>query len=219
MRRTVLAVPLAALALVAWLTPQALAQPTKTARGTVTAIVADSITVMAGTQEMKFMVDEKTTITATGAGTAARAATAAGKSGPKLAEVLKVGEAVEVSYHEMGGSMHAASVRRIASAGAGGGGTTSEPKTETANGTVDTVTPTSLSITGSRAGGTFKQTFTLDGTTRVVGEGAGTAAAAKGGKFVITDYVSVGDRVSVSFHAVGATVHASEVRVTMKAKK
>ncbi len=218
MRRTVLAVSLAAFSLLAWLTPHATAQETKSARGTVTAIVADSITVKAGDRELKFTVDDKTTITATGAGTAARAATAAGKAGPKLGELLKVGDAVEVSYHEMTGSLHAASVRRVPSAGPGGG-TTSDQKTETATGTVDAVTATSLSISGSRSGGTFKQTFMIDSATRVVGEGAGTAAAAKGGKFVITDYLGIGDRVSVSFRAMSDGVHATEVRVTQKAKK
>src|SRR5206468_12810343 len=55
MRRTVLALPLA-LALVGWLSPHAVAQDTKTARGTVSAVAADSVTVKVGSQEMKFSV-------------------------------------------------------------------------------------------------------------------------------------------------------------------
>ena len=45
MRRTVLAFPLAIVALVGWPTSHAYAQDTKTARGSVTAVAADSVTV------------------------------------------------------------------------------------------------------------------------------------------------------------------------------
>ena len=45
MRRIVLTVPLAAIALVAWFASEAPAQGTKTARGTVTAMASDMITV------------------------------------------------------------------------------------------------------------------------------------------------------------------------------
>ena len=66
---------------------------------------------------MTFTVDAKTVVTAAGAGSATRAAEAAGKLGPKLSEVLKVGEPVEVSYRDMGGKLQAASIRRTRSAG------------------------------------------------------------------------------------------------------
>jgi hypothetical protein len=36
-------------------------------------------------------------------------------------------------------------------------------------------------------------------------------------KWRITDLVATGDKVSVSFHDAGGTLHASEVRVTAKA--
>ena len=72
-----------------------------------------------------------------------------------------------------------------------------------------------MTISGSSGGGAkFTQTFTIDGDTKVVGKGAGTAT--KGGKVIITDLVANGDRVSVSFHDMGDTLHASAVRVTMK---
>ena len=135
MRRTTLRLSLAAFTLVGFFGVSLTAQDTKDARGTVTAMSADSITVKAGEREMKFTVDGKTVLTAEGAGTAAREAAAAGKGGPKLAEFVKVGDAVEVAYHETGGTMHAARIRRILSAGRGGG-STSEDRAETATGTV-----------------------------------------------------------------------------------
>jgi hypothetical protein len=220
MRRMVVAVPLAALLLVGWLTPVT-AQETKSARGTVTAMAGDSLTVKAGEKEMKFTIDAKTTVTAEGAGTAAREAEKAGKAGLRLSDVVKVGDAVEVSYHEMGGTLHAARVRRVASAGPGGGTTSdqrAETRTETANGTVDSVTTTALTISGSSGGGaSFKQNFTLDANTKLVAEGAGTAAA-KTGKLVITEFVRPGDQVTVIYHKMGTTLHAAEVRVRQKAK-
>jgi hypothetical protein len=126
---------------------------------------------------------------------------------------LKVGEAVEVSYREAAGALHATNIRRVSSAG---GGATSDQraaeKSESASGTVTAVSQTSLSISGSSSGGaTFTQTYTIDGNTRVVAEGAGTASAK--GKVTITDLVSKGDRVTVVYVPSGTTVRATEVRV------
>ena len=217
MRRIVSTAALAAATLVALIPSLVSAQSTQTARGTVTAIGADSLTVSAGDRQLTFLVDAKTVVTATGAGTANRAATASGKAGPKLAEVLKVGEAVEVTYHDLSGTLHAASVRRTRSAGAGGGAVPDAPKVEIATGVVESVTASSITIAGSSGGGsTFKQTFTIDGETKVVGRGVGTAARAKDGKVGATDLIAVGDRVSVSYHKTGATLHAAEIRVTTR---
>ena len=166
MRRTVLALSLATLSLVAWLSPPVVAQETKSARGSVTAMTADTITVKAGANEMKFTVDAKTTVVATGGGTATRKAEAAGTAGPKLADLVKVGDAVEVSYHEMGKTLHAASVRKVASPGSGGGSTSDERAAnaeQRANGTVEMISATMIEISGSMSGGTFKQAFTIDG--------------------------------------------------------
>ena len=110
MRRTVLAIPVAAIALIGWLAPQARAQDTKTARGTVTSVSGDSVMVKVGTQDMKFTIDSATTITAPGAGTKTRKAQAEGGK-PKASELLSAGTPVEVKYHDMGGTMHAATVR------------------------------------------------------------------------------------------------------------
>jgi Domain of unknown function (DUF5666) len=214
MRRLLLAVPLAALSVVGWPTSHALAQATKTARGTLTAMAADSVTVKVGATDMKFTVDDKTEVEAPGAGTKARQAAAAGKAGAKLADVVKIGQAVEVNYHDMGGTLHAAMIKRVSSAGSAGvPGTTSTGK-------VSAVSATSLTIAGSAGGGAaFTQTFTIDPKTRVTGRGAGTAAAAKGGKAVATDLIAMGDTVSVSYREEGTTLHASSIRVTAKATK
>src|SRR5437868_15185816 len=101
MRSTFLALSLAALTLVAG-TTRAAAQDTKTARGTVSAMSGTSLTVTVAGTAMNFMVDDKTVVEARGAGTAANKAAAAGKPGPKLADVVKTGQSVEVSYREMG---------------------------------------------------------------------------------------------------------------------
>jgi hypothetical protein len=212
------------LALIAWCVPQQVgAQGTKSARGTVTAMAGDSLTVKAGTQEMKFTVDASTVVTAEGGSTATRAAEAKGGKGPKMSDLIKVGDAVEVGYREKGGTMVAANVRKVPSAGAGGGSTSEQraaEKTQTASGTVESVTAGMLTITGSGGGGsTFKQSYTVDSNTRVVGTGVGTAAAAKGGKVSFTEYVGKGDRVTVTYQATGNTLHAEEVRVTQKAGK
>jgi hypothetical protein len=221
MRPTVLALSFATLSLIASFTLPAAAQDTKSARGTVTAMTADMVTVKAGAQELKFTVDAKTTVVASGGGTATRKATAAGAAGPKLSELIHVGDAVEVSYHDMGGTLHAAEVRKVASAGGGGGSTSDQraaAKEETSNGTVDSVTATSISISGSQSGGTFKQSFTIDASTKVVAQGAGTKAAAAGGKVSVTDLVKAGDRVAVTYHKMGDMLHAAEIRVMGKPK-
>ena len=151
MRRTLIALALGALAVAGWPTTQLLAQETKTARGTVTALAADSVTVKAGDHEMKFAVDSKTSVEATGAGTKAKQAQAAGQAGPKLTDVVKVGQAVAVSYRDMGGMLHATRIRAVSSVGAEGGGVANE--TKTANGTVKSVAASSMTISGSSGSG------------------------------------------------------------------
>lgn len=204
----------------AGLTAQAAAQETKSARGTVTAVGGDSITVKVADKDLKFAVDQKTVLTASGAGTAERKADASGKPGTRAGDFVKAGDAVEVSYHEAGGTMHASKIRRVSSAGAGGG-TMSGDRSETANGTVDSLTGTTLTISGSTGGGgSFKQSYAVDAATKVIAAGASTAAAgAKGGKVVLADFVGVGDQVTVYYHKAGSGLHADEVRVRTKAPK
>ena len=102
MRKTLGAVALT-LAVIGWSGSPALAQTAaaKTARGTVMALAADSVTVKVANVDMTFTVDGKTTVTAVGGGTKASAAQKAGMAGPKLGDVIKVGQAVSVSYHDM----------------------------------------------------------------------------------------------------------------------
>jgi hypothetical protein len=186
-------------------------QDTKSARGTVSAVAGDIVTVKAGSEELKFTVDAKTEVIASGAGTASRSAEAKGTSGPKLGELIKVGDAVEVSYRETAGMLHATTLRRVRSAGEGGG-STSDTRPQTATGTVTAVSASSLTISGTSGGNaTFTQTFAIDGKTKVIGEGAGTASAK--GKVMITDLVTKGNHVVVTYQPSGTELHATEVRV------
>ena len=196
------------------LTARIAAQDTKSARGTVTAVGGDSITVKVAERELKFAVDPKTQLIASGAGTAERRAEAAGKPGPRLGDFVKTGDAVEVSYQETGSTMRASTIRKVSSAG---GGSMTGDRAETAEGRVDSISASSLGISGSTGGGTFKQSFSVDATTRVIAFGAGTAAAK--GKIVLTDFVGVGDQVTVSYRKAGSGLHADEVRVRAKAAK
>ncbi len=141
-----------------------------------------------------------------------RAAVAKGAAGAKLADLVKVGENVEVNYREAGGMMHATTIRKVRSTGASGGGV-SEPKAATpmSSGTVTAVSGTSLTISGTTGGGgKFTQTFTIDSATHVVAEGASTASAK--GKITITDLVKKDDSVQVTYVESGSTLRATEVR-------
>jgi hypothetical protein len=221
MRRILLAVPLAALSLIGWHTPDAAAQATKTARGTVTAVSDDSVTVKVRDQDMKFTVDSKTNVIAPGGSTKSRKAAAAGTSGVKVTELLSAGKAVEVAYHDMGGGMlHAASIRTVSSAGSGGGSISEPappaPATKSARGTVKSVSASSLTVSDSSG---KDWTFTVDSTTRVTGKGLGTKTAPKGGKSPITELLASGDEVTVTYHDMGGTMHAANVSVTKPALK
>ncbi|MEO7135467.1 MAG: DUF5666 domain-containing protein [Vicinamibacterales bacterium] len=201
------------------LTAQAGAQDTKSARGTVTSVGGDSITVRVAERELKFTVDPKTVLTASGAGTAARRADAAGKPGPRLVDFVKSGDAVEVSYQETGSALRASNIRRVTAVGSGGGSPSGD-RAETANGTVDSVSGSTLVVAGSAGGsGSFKQSYVVDATTRIIAMGASTAAASKGGKVVLSDFVGIGDQVTVNYRKAGAGLHADEVRVRSKAPK
>src|SRR5438874_5497942 len=113
-----------------------------------------------------------------------------------------------------GWTMHAASIRALASAGAGGGSMSeAKPAAKTSTGTVESVSGSSLTVTAAGK----DMTFTIDNDTKVIGKGMGTKSAAAGGKLAIADAVSTGDTVSVTYHDMGGTMHAATVRVTTKA--
>jgi hypothetical protein len=218
MQRLLLGVSFALLSVICWPTPYALAEDTKVARGTVVGVDGKSLTVKVHDQDMAFTVDSKTVVEARGAGTKARAAQADGKTGPRLADVVKVGQAVAVTYHEMNGARYASAVRAVSAVSATSGSIASEPESLTAMGTVQSVASNTMTITGGGGGGaTFTQTFLIDERTKVFAKGASTAAASKGGRLPFNELVTSGDHVSVSYHKVGGQLHASDVRVTMKA--
>jgi len=217
MKRLLLALPLAALSLVGF-TSHAFAQDAKTARGTVTSIAGSSMTVKIAGQDMKFYVDNKTRVEVRGGSTKTREAAAAGKPGPTLTEVMRVGQAVSVTYQEMGDSLHASLIRAIASAHSTGGSPATASSEEKSHGIVKSVTTDSITIAGSSGGGaTFTQTFIIDSNTKVIAKGAGTITAKRGGRAPLTDFLASGDNVSVSYHKTGGMLHASDVRVVTRA--
>lgn len=193
------------------------AQETKTAAGKVTAVEGGSLTVNVGGKDMVFMVDAKSDVIARGGSTRTREAQAAGKAGATLSELIKVGENVQVKYHEAG--MHAASIRVVSSVPAAAEPKAADPagKSQRATGVVSSVSPSSITVKGTAA----EWTFVIDSKTKVIGVGAGTAArqkAAAGEKTMIVDLVANGDTVTVMFHDMDGSKHAGEVRVTKKAR-
>ena len=90
------------------------APATKTlkANGSVSAVSADSLTVKAKAGEMTFAVDAKTNVQATGASHKTAAAKADNKPTP-ITDFVKVGDDVAVTYHDMGATKHAATVRVV----------------------------------------------------------------------------------------------------------
>jgi hypothetical protein len=89
-----------------------------------------------------------------------------------------------------------------------------KPKSMSATGVVKSVSATSLAIT---AAGNKEMTFTVDGTTKFVGKGLSTKSREKGGKITAVDATGEGDAVSVTYHDMGGTMHAAQVRINNKA--
>src|SRR5436309_2780579 len=83
-------------------------------------------------------------------------------------------------------------------------------KTMTASGTVKSVSGNSLVI--SAAGGK-DMTLTVDNDTKIIGKGLSTKKMEKGKKLTAPEAVAMGDQVSVTYHDMGGTMHAAEVRV------
>jgi len=212
MRSVLFAITLALFSMILWPTPYALAADTRVARGTVKAIGGSTLHVQVRDQEMTFSVDPTTVIVARGGATKSREARAKGESGPTLASVLRVGQNVAVTYNEMNGVLHASNVRTISSTADG-----AAADAMWAAGTVQAIGSNSITIAGSGGGGSaFTQTFLIDEHTKVFAKGAGTAAAARGGRVPFGEIVTSGDHVSVSYRMAGDRLTASDVRVTMK---
>jgi hypothetical protein len=215
MKPTLVALTLTALSVIGWPTAPAVAQDAKVARGTITAMGGKSVTVKAGDQDMTFSIDTKPVVQARGASTKSNRAAATGKPGPHLDELLQTGQAVAVTYNDMAGTLHATEIKAIPKAAT----STADARAETKSaGVVKAIGADWITINGrSSRGASFEQTFKIDPSTKVFGKGAGTAAAAKGGKAPFTDLVVSGDHVSVSYHKMGNSLIASDVHVTMKA--
>lgn len=198
--------------------PAALAQDTKSVRGTVTAVTGNSITVKAAGKDYTFTIDKATEVEAPGGGTAQRAAQKAGEAGIHVAEVIKVGTGAEVRYHDMGGTLHAARIRGglPPSEGSVSQDKPDKPKSISVTGTVTAITNDSVTVsTGPSA-----STFAIDKNTKIIGEGVGTLSrklkeAGKG--MTATDAIGVGDSVSVSGDAAAKT--AASINITRKAPK
>ncbi len=215
MRRTlaIAAVALLTVALSAFAAPEG-----KWARGKVTAMGADSITIAVDGKDMSFTVDNKTEVVKPGGATKARETQAKTGENPKLSELVKVGDNVEVQYTEAAGKMHATTIRGGISAKA----TTSEAEakeaTKHAVGTVTKISGDSLSIKTK----TGEETFKLIEKVHIYGTGLGTMSkekAKEGEKMVATDAIHEGDTVDVTYKDVAGTNEASSVHVTKKAPK
>jgi len=216
MKWTRLAIPLSALLMIAAWAPSASAQGTKKATGTISAVTGSSVTVKTQSgQDMTFSVDKDTMITTPGGGTKAKAAKAAGKAGVAPTDVLKAGQAVEVSYHETGGTMHAASIQTMAKPKAPPAEKPASAAAKTVHGTVKEVSASSLTIASQGK----DMTFAVDAKTHAVGKGMSTATQKTGGKAPFADLIKQGDEVSVTYHDMGGSLHAATVRVVTAAKK
>jgi len=84
-------------------------------------------------------------------------------------------------------------------------------KTMSAMGTVKSVSGSSLVVAGKDG---KDMTFAIDGSTKFVGKGLGTKSSK--GPMTATDAVHEGDQVNVSYHDMGGTMHAAQVRITAK---
>jgi hypothetical protein len=85
------------------------AAPTGSAKGAVTAVGADSITVK-GENEWTFKVDSKTVVIGRGVGTMTKQFKEQGKA-PMITDLVGVGDTVIVSFKEAGGAMQANEIR------------------------------------------------------------------------------------------------------------
>jgi hypothetical protein len=215
MKRTVAALALAALSVFWGPATSTFAANDKVAKGTITAIAGQSLTVKVGEQDMAFNVDSATTVTARGASTKSARLAASGKPGPHLADVLKTGQAVAVTYSDMAGNYRASDITTISSVPSAANPDANAAKHST--GVVKATGPDWITISGSSGGSaTFEQTFKIDPHTKVWAKGASKAVAAKGGKASFADLIGSGDRVSVSYHQTSDVLLASELHVTQK---
>jgi uncharacterized protein DUF5666 len=213
MKPTVIALTLTALSIV-WGPTASTFAADKVAKGTISTIGGQSLTVRVGDHDMVFSVDTSTVVQARGAATKATRFAATGKPGPHLQDVLQSGQAVAVTYTDLGIALHASEIKTIPKAGA-----MPKPDAEMHSaGIVKALGADWITISGKSGGGaSFEQRFKVDPKTRVFAKGASTATAAKGGRGLFDDLVASGDHVRVSYHKNGDDLLASDVHVMVKA--
>ena len=85
------------------------APKTMNAQGLVSAVTTTSLTVKGSSESWTFTIDKDTEVTAKGATRKSLALKADGKSS-LLTDFVKVGDRVNVSYHDMGTMKHAATI-------------------------------------------------------------------------------------------------------------
>jgi hypothetical protein len=93
-----------------------------------------------------------------------------------------------------------------------------EAKTMNAQGTVSAVSPDSLTVKGK----TDTWTFMIDKDTSVTAKGATHKSLAlknDGKATVLTDFVKMGDNVTVAYHDMGSMKHASRINVVAAGAK
>jgi len=93
-----------------------------------------------------------------------------------------------------------------------------EAKTMNTQGTVSAVSPESITVKGKAD----SMTFMIDKDTSVTAKGAthkSLALKADGKATVLTDFVKMGDSVTVAYHDMGSMKHASRINVTTAAGK
>jgi hypothetical protein len=213
MRRTlaIAAVALLTVALSAFAAPEG-----KWARGKVTALSGNSLTIAVDGKDMTFTVDNTTDVVKPGGATKAREVKAQTGENPKLSELVKVGDNVEVEYTEANGAMHAKSIRGGVSAKPMTSEAEAKEATKHAIGTVSSVSGNSLTIKTK----TGEETFKLVEKVHIYGVGLGTMSkekAKEGEKMSATDALHEGDTVDVTYKDVSGTNEASAVRITKKA--
>ena len=212
MKPTVIALTLTALSVI-WGPTASTFAADKVAKGTISAIGGQSLTVKVGDQDMVFNVDTKTVVQARGAATKTTQLAASGKPGPHLKDLLQSGQTVAVSYADMGIALRASTIKAIPKGSA-------IPSTNAdmhSAGVVKALGADWITISGKSGGGaSFEQTFKVDPKTKVFAKGAGTATAATGGRGLFDQLVASGDHVRISYHKNGGDLFASRVHVMAK---
>src|SRR5664279_3338988 len=116
MKPTIIALALATFSVFRGPVPAA-AESAKVARGTIASMAGQSVTVTVADHDMTFRIDSKTIVEARGGSTKTARALASGKAGIHIDEILKPGQSVRVTYHDMDGALQATVIKAVPHAG------------------------------------------------------------------------------------------------------